>query len=459
MFDSVHEECGVFGIFDHDGRRNVAKDIYLALYALQHRGQQSAGIAVNYNGAINHHKDLGLANEVFNEMILNGLGGYFGCGHVRYSKEKSVTRDEAQPFLAKHIKGQIAIAHNGNIINAQSLRDELSERGAMFQSASDAEVLAHIIARERLKTESTEASILNVMKDIKGAFSLVIVTMNKLIAVRDENGFRPLCIGKLGNCTIVSSESCAIDALGGTFVRDIEPGEVVVVDINGMKSYKDNCVKKGSLCIFEHVYFARPDSIIDNVSVHFARKAAGAELAMTKPVEADIVVGVPDSGIDAALGYAEKSGIPYGIGLTKNRYIGRTFIQTSAAERLQAVKIKLNALKSVVNGKRIILIDDSIVRGTTTASLVSLMRDAGATEVHVRISSPPFLYPCYFGTDIDSQDKLIAHRLTEEEIRISIDADTLAYLPLEGVKKMMKDSKTGYCVGCFTRKYPVKIEE
>lgn len=459
MFDSVHEECGVFGIFDHDCKKNIAKDIYLALYALQHRGQQSAGIAVNYNGTINHHKDLGLVNEVFNEMILNGLGGYFGCGHVRYSKEKSVTRDEAQPFLAKHIKGQIAIAHNGNIINAQRLRDELSERGAMFQSASDAEVLAHIIARQRLKSESTEEAILNVMKDIKGAFSLVIVTMNKLIAVRDENGFRPLCIGKLGNCTIISSESCAVEALGGTFVRDIEPGEVVVVDINGVRSHKDNCGKKSSLCIFEHVYVARPDSVIDNVSVHLARKAAGAELAMTKPVEADIVVGVPDSGIDAALGYAEKSGIPYGIGITKNRYIGRTFIQNSQTERLEAVKIKLNPLKSVVNGKRIILIDDSIVRGTTTASIVSLMREAGAAEVHVRISSPPFLHPCYFGTDIDSRDKLIAHRLTEEEIRVAIDADTLAYLPLHAVESMTKNSATGCCVGCFTGKYPIDIEE
>ena len=460
MFDSIHEKCGVFGIFNHNGNNevDVAREVYTALYALQHRGQQSAGIAVNFEGKITLHKDLGLVNEVFNEMILNALKGNIACGHVCYNTSASSDRDNSQPFMAKHTKGQIALGINGNLVNSNELRDELSEKGAMFLTNSDSEVLAYIIGRERLKTDSTEQAILNVMDKLRGAYSIVIVTMNKLIAVRDPNGFRPLCMGKLGDSTIIASESCAIDAVGGKFERDIEPGEIVVVEKNNIRSLTDKCKSKTSACIFEHIYFARPDSVLDGQSVHFARCEAGKQLALSHPVEADMVVGIPDSGLDAALGYAERSGIPYGIGIIKNRYIGRTFIQSTQIERERQVKLKLNPLASAISGKRIVLVEDSIVRGTTTAYLISMMREAGAKEVHMRIASPPFISPCYFGTDIDSRDKLMAYRLTVDEIREEIGVDSLGYLPIDALSKIVKDSKLEFCQGCFTSEYPIRVD-
>ena len=458
LFDSIHEECGVFGIYNHgeDNNCNVAREVYTALYALQHRGQQSAGIAVNFQGKLTLHKDAGLAHEVFNEMILNALNGSIACGHVRYGTAADLSRDNIQPFVAKHTKGQIALAINGSLLNADELRDELSEKGAMFQTNSDAEIMAYLIGRERVRTDSTEQAILNIMDKLYGAYSAVIVTMNKLIAVRDPKGFRPLCLGKLGDNTIIASESCAIDSLGGKFVRDIEPGEIVIVEKNNTRSIKDKCGAKTSACIFEHIYFARPDSVLDGQSVHFARLEAGRQLAINYPVEADIVVGVPDSGLDAALGYADQSKIPYTIGIVKNRYIGRTFIQSSQLERERQVKLKLNPLSSAIKGKRVVLVDDSIVRGTSTSltGLVSLVRDAGAAEVHMRIASPPFISPCYYGADIPSKENLIAHRLTVPEICKAMGADSLHYLPIEALPKIVKDSKIDFCSGCFSGVYP-----
>lgn len=451
----INEECGLFGIYSPDKQADVAHTVYTGLFALQHRGQESAGITVNKNGALYSHKDMGLAGEVFSEMILNFLQGNIAVGHVRYAAIESANRDNAQPIVMKYTKGQIAYAHNGNLINADALREELSRDGAAFQTTCGAEVIAAAITRERLRTDSTERAIINTMDSLKGAYSLLILSVNKLIAVRDPQGFHPLCMGKLGDSTIFASESCAIDAVGGEFVRDIQPGEVVVVSQDGIVSYRDKCGRKPSLCVFEHVYFARPDSVIDGQSVHFFRRALGASLAKAHPVEADIVIGVPDSGLDAALGYAAESGIPYGVGLMKNRYIARTFIQPTQGLRENAVKLKLNPLSAVVRGKRVVLVDDSIVRGTTSVKLVQLLREAGATEVHMRISSPPFLFPCYYGTDIDSKDKLIACKMTEDQICKHLNADSLGYLPLATIKELAKGSNLPFCDACFTGNYPV----
>ena len=457
MFDKIHEECGVFGIYDSSKTLDVAHITYTAMYALQHRGQQSSGISVNNDGALYTHKDSGLTNEVFNEMILNYLKGHSAIGHVRYAAAGFEGRENAQPLQSRHTKGYIAISYNGSLVNAAQLHSELEEGGALFQTQSDAEIFAYIIAHERLKTDSTERAIINAMDRLSGAYSLVVLCTNKLIAARDPKGIRPLCMGSLGDAVIFASESCAIDAVGGKFIRDILPGEVVVVSKNGVESYTEKCGEKSALCIFEHIYFARPDSIIDGQSVHFARQMAGRCLAKRHPVDADLCVGVPDSGLDAALGYSYESGIPYGMGLNKNRYIGRTFIQTNQGERENLVKLKLNTISASVKGKRIILVDDSIVRGTTTANLVSLMRDAGAKEVHVRISSPTFLNPCYFGTDIASRDKLIACRMTVDQICTEIGADTLGYLEVEDLKEIVKDSTVNFCDACFTSNYPIHI--
>lgn len=460
MFDTLHEECGVFGIFTKNGELDVVRETYFALYALQHRGQQSCGIAVNDNGNIMCHKDAGLVPEVFNEMVVNHLsGGQCAIGHTRYGSYSPNSRTDAQPLVAKYPKGMVAIAHNGNIVNSNELREKLHESGAMFQTDSDAELIAYLIAKERLSSNSIEESLLNLMKTLKGAYSMVIMSPKKLIAVRDPYGFRPLCIGKKGEHYIFASESCAIDSLGGEFIRDIEPGEIVVVTDEGVKNYKTDLKVKTGTCIFESVYFARPDSVIDGSSVHNARKEAGRYLAKEFPVEADIVCGVPDSGLDAALGYSEESGIPYGVAFIKNRYIGRTFIQPTQGERETAVKIKLNVLKASVEGKRIVLVDDSIVRGTTSANIIKMLRDAGATEVHLRVSSPPFKYPCYFGTDVDSRDKLIANRMTKDEICKHIGADSLGYLSVENMLKTPVGCKLGYCYGCFTGEYPIDIPE
>jgi len=457
MFGKIHEECGVFGIYDSSKTLDVAHITYTALYALQHRGQQSSGISVNNEGKLYTHKDSGLTNEVFNEMILNYLKGSSAIGHVRYAAAGFEGRENAQPLQSRHTKGYIAISYNGSLVNSADLRSELEERGALFQTQSDAEIIAYIIAHERLHTDSTEHAIINAMDRLSGAYSIVVLCTNKLIAARDPKGIRPLCMGSLNDSIIFASESCAIDAVGGKFIRDVLPGEVVVVSKNGVESSRDQCGKKSALCIFEHIYFARPDSVIDGQSVHYARQMAGRCLAKRHPVEADLCVGVPDSGLDAALGYSYESGIPYGMGLIKNRYIGRTFIQTNQSERENLVRLKLNTLGSSVKNKRIILVDDSIVRGTTTANLVSLMREAGAKEVHVRISSPPFLNPCYFGTDIASRDKLIACRMTKEQICTELNADTLGYLEIEDLKEVGKDSAVNFCDACFTSNYPIHI--
>lgn len=460
MFDTLHEECGVFGICSRDDSIDVARETYMALYALQHRGQESCGIAVNDRGVILHQKDIGLVPDVFNEMVLRHLsGGQMAIGHVRYSTKGGCSRENAQPLVTKYIKGTLAVAHNGSIINAYEIRRELELSGAIFQTENDSEVICCVIAKERLRTKSVEEAILNAMDVLKGAYSIVLMSPQKIIAARDPHGFRPLCMGKLGNNTVFASESCALDALGAEFIRDIEPGEVVVADKNGIRSLKYKRAEKSSMCIFEMIYFARPDSVIEGASVHRARIEAGKYLAKQYPQDADIVCGVPDSGLDAALGYSQYSGIPYDFAFIKNRYVGRTFIQPAQGMRERAVKIKLNALQSAVEGKRVILIDDSIVRGTTSANIIQMLREAGAKEVHMRISSPPFMHPCYFGTDISSRDMLIACKMSKEKICESIRADSLGYLSVENLMKIAVGAKCGFCNGCFTGKYPIEVPD
>ena len=457
MFDSIHEECGLFGIYDRAGERDVALDTYLALYALQHRGQESCGIAICDEGVISHHKDLGLVSEVFTKDVLANLGqGQMAMGHVRYATTGTQSRTNAQPMVINHIKGTMAVAHNGNLTNAAELREQLELTGCIFHTTSDTEVIAHIITRERLHSPSIEAAVERAMEKLAGAYSLIVMSPQKIMAARDPNGFRPLCLGKLGDSWLFSSETCALDTLGASYIREVEPGEIVVIDQNGPRSIRTHCGKcPSSFCVFEFVYFARPDSVVEGASVHAARQRAGAYLAQEHPVEADVVIGVPDSGLDAAMGYAKQSGIPYGVGFIKNRYIGRTFIQSTQKQRENSVRIKLNAVSETVRGKRVVMIDDSIVRGTTCARIVRLLRDAGAKEVHVRVSAPPFLYPCYFGTDIDDKNSLIANNHSVEEIAQIIGADSLGYLSLEGVRNLAPQSKCGFCSACFDGDYPV----
>lgn len=459
MFNSLHEECGVFGIFENK-TTYVARSVYLALYALQHRGQESCGIAINDDGVFSHHKGDGLVPDVFPQSRLDTLGmGNMAIGHVRYSTTGGKNINNIQPLVIRHIKGNLALAHNGNLVNAPDIRKTFELNGGIFHGTSDTESIAYTIVSNRLYCKSTEEAIEKSMPHIKGAYSCIVMTATKMIAFRDPNGFRPLCIGKTPDgAWCVSSESCALDTIGAKFIRDVIPGEIVTIDINGLHSNTNNCVSKGTLCVFEHIYFARPDSVIDGASVEHSRMQAGAFLAKESPVDADIVIGVPDSGLDAALGYANESGIPYGIGFIKNRYIGRSFIQPSQGQREDAVKIKLNAIKENINGKRVIMIDDSIVRGTTCARIVSLLREAGAKEVHMRVSSPPFKHPCYFGTDVDSEDNLIACKYnTVEEIANVIGVDSLAYLSVEATHKLAKNSSVGFCDGCFTGNYPIEV--
>lgn len=457
MFSKLHEECGVFGIFRRNGD-SVVPETYRALYALQHRGQESCGIAVNRDGVITCHKDLGLVNDVFTRDTLEKMPeGSIAVGHCRYATSGGHNRGNAQPLLINHLKGQMALCHNGNLTNAFPLREEFELGGAIFHTTTDSEVIAYLITRERLRAPSIEAAVLAAMERMEGAYSLVLTSPTKLIAARDPRGFRPLCIGELDGDVVFASETCALDAIGATFVRDIEPGEVVRVSKEGVQSYRMDKKYPSSLCVFEFIYFARPDSVIEGASVHEARLRAGAYLALDHPVDADIVVGVPDSGIDAALGYARQSGIPYGVGFIKNRYIGRTFIQPTQKQRADQVRLKLNVLANTVRGKRVVLVDDSIVRGTTAARIVRLLREAGATEVHMRLSAPPFISPCYFGTDIDSVEGLIAHHHTVEEIRQIIGVDTLGYLSLAACDKLAAGAKCGFCKGCFTGEYPAPI--
>ncbi len=460
MFDQLHEECGVFGIYTRRAGGDVAAQTYLALYALQHRGQESCGIAVCDDGVIHYHRDIGLVPEVFTKDELERLGvGNMAVGHVRYSTAGKQSRTNAQPLVVRHIKGAMALAHNGNLTNATELREELELGGAIFHSTNDSEVLSYMITRARLGSGSIEEAVEQAMYQVKGAYSLVVMSPTKLLAARDPEGFRPLCMGRLGEDIIFASETCALDSLGAAFVRELEPGEIVVADKNGLRSIRTHCGSKGHFCVFEFVYFARPDSVIAGASVHEARRRAGAFLAQDYPVEADVVIGVPDSGMDSAIGYAQQSGIPYGMGFIKNRYIGRTFIQPTQAERERSVHIKLNPVAATVRGKRVVMIDDSIVRGTTTGRIVNLLREAGATEVHVRLSSPPFVSPCYFGTDVDSKENLIACHMSIPEICAHIGADSLGYLSVEHVAQIARGADCDFCVGCFTGNYPAQVPE
>ncbi|SHN01907.1 amidophosphoribosyltransferase [Anaerosporobacter mobilis DSM 15930] len=458
LSDELHEECGVFGIYDLDGN-DVASSIYYGLFALQHRGQESCGIAVSDTngpkGKVSSVKDMGLVNEVFTPESIEGLKGDIGVGHVRYSTAGASTRENTQPLVLNYVKGTLALAHNGNLINALELRHELEYTGAIFQTTIDSEVIAYHIARERLKVANVESAVKNAMHKIQGAYSLIIMSPRKLIGARDPFGFRPLVIGKRDNSYILASETCALDAVSAEFVRDVLPGEIVTITKDGIVSDTSMCQQETARCIFEYIYFARPDSCMDGVSVYNSRIMAGKILAQTYPVDADIVVGVPDSGNAAALGYSEESGIPYGMAFVKNSYVGRTFIKPKQSVRESSVKIKLNVLKEVVKGKRVVMIDDSIVRGTTSERIVRMLKNAGATEVHVRISSPPFLYPCYFGTDIPSDDQLIAHNNTVDQICDMLGANTLGYLDVERLGEML-GSDMGYCSACFTGNYPIE---
>lgn len=453
----LHEECGVFGIYDPEG--NPAATTYYGLVALQHRGQEGCGIAVNRDRDIFHYKDVGLVNEVFNEEILGKLKGRMAIGHVRYSTAGGSARENVQPLVLRYIKGQLAISHNGNVTNTAEIRKELEHNGAIFQTTADTEIIAYLIARERITSGSIEKAVKNAMMRLKGAFSLLVMSPNKMIAARDPWGFRPLSIGKRDKAILFSSETCAFDAIDAEFVRDVEPGEIITIENGEMRSDTELCnTQKSNLCIFEHIYFARPDSTIANEVVHECRKRAGAFLAMQSPVDADIVIGVPDSGLSAAQGYSEYSGIPIDTGFIKNKYIARTFIKPTQADREIAVKLKLNVLKSAVEGKRVIMVDDSIVRGTTSGRIVKLLRDAGAKEVHVRISAPPFTWPCFFGTDIPDRDQLIANKHTIEETAKIIDADSLDYLSIENLHKIAPNSSCGFCDACFTGKYAVDVK-
>ncbi len=456
----IHEECGVFGVFS-PVRRDLAALTYYGLFALQHRGQESAGIVVNDDGVFSSCRDTGLVNEVFSPLKLSGLGeGNISVGHVRYATTGSDNRQNVQPLLVNHHKGRMALAHNGNLTNAWELRRRLEQEGSIFHTTTDSEIIAYSIVRARLHCPSIEAAVSAAMDVLDGAYSLVISSPAKLIAVRDPYGFRPLCMGELPDGAVVfASESCALDAVGAVFVRDVRPGEIVTVDAAGVHADCSHCMTKPKrLCVFEYIYFSRPDSVVDGESVCLARQRSGELLADAHPVEADVVIGVPDSGLDAAIGYARASGIPYAIGFTKNKYIGRTFIEPASGERENAVNIKLNPIRAVVNGKRIVLIDDSIVRGTTSLHIVSLLRAAGAAEIHMRVSAPPFVAPCYYGTDIDSPENLIANRHTTEEIAAMIGVDTLGYLPFSDLEKLT-GRKAGICAACFGGAYPTAVPE
>lgn len=452
----IHEECGIFGICDPAG--DCARTVYYGLYALQHRGQEACGIAAINDRELSYHKNIGLVSEVFDQNTLDRLGGTLAVGHVRYATSGEARRENAQPLTLKYVKGTLAVAHNGNLVNTQSLRTAFEYRGAIFQTTTDSELIAYAIAQERLRCASVEQAVCQAIRGLRGAYSLLVMSPQKLIAARDPWGFRPLCMGRRGDAVLFASESCALSAVGAEFVREVEPGEVVVVDSGRITSLRENCEGASShMCIFEYIYFARPDSVICGQSVHEARRNAGRLLARESPAGADVVVGVPDSGLDAAMGYAEESGIPYGVGLVKNRYIGRTFITPGQKSREQAVRIKLGPLKSCVEGRRLVLIDDSIVRGTTSRQIVSLLRDAGAREIHMRISAPPFIAPCYFGTDIPDREQLIACRHTVEEIRGIIGADSLAFLSLGALAQIAPDAACGFCQGCFTGTYPIGV--
>lgn len=454
---NLKEECGLFGIFSQE-TIDVAHTAYYALFALQHRGQENCGIVVNDDGVFNSRKDVGLVEEVFDAHNLSELGlGNMAVGHVRYGATGSSTRSNSQPMVINHHKGNMALAHNGSLVNAYELRNAMELEGSVFHTNNDTEVIAYTITKERITSESIEEAIEKSMDKLEGAYSLVIMSPSKLIAIRDKHGFRPLLYGQRDDgAYIIASETCALDAVNAKYIRDIEPGEIVVFEKDGVRSIKTHCNKAPhKMCIFEYIYFARPDSMIEGVSVHEARMRAGACLAKEHPVDADVVIGVPDSGLSAALGYAQESGIPYGFGFIKNKYIGRTFIAPGQSNREDKVMIKLNVLKDTVKDKRVVLVDDSIVRGTTIARIIKLVRDAGAKEIHVMSSAPAFMNPCHYGTDIDSRDNLIACKMTTEEIAKHVGADSVGYLKIEHLNELVgTEPNQGYCNACFTGEYP-----
>lgn len=466
--DCMEEECGLFGVYlnttEDDSIRAShlsclpARLTYYGLYSLQHRGQESAGIAVSNQKKISVHKDMGLVPEVFNKRVIDGLPGTMAIGHVRYSTTGSSLVVNAQPLVFHYLRGMIALAHNGDLTNARELRDQLSGQGSVFQTTTDSEIIVNLLAR--YSQSRTEEAVMKCMIDIKGAYALLIMTEDKLIGVRDPYGIRPLCLGRLdGQGYVLASETCALDAVGAEFVRDVEPGEIIVIDHRGVRSLHTIPGDRKALCIFEFIYFARPDSSLDGINVHAARKAMGRQLARENNVEADLVISVPDSGTPAALGYSEESGIPFEEGLMKNRYIGRTFIQPSQEMRDLGVRLKLNPVKRYLKGKRVIMVDDSIVRGTTSRQIVRMLREAGATEVHLAISSPPTRYSCFYGVDTSDRDDLIAARMNEESIRQFIGADSLRYLSLEGLKACFPGAGDDFCTACFSGDYPVEVPE
>lgn len=456
--DKLQEECGVFGVYNLDDF-DTSRMTYYGLFSLQHRGQESAGIAVNNHGTILYRKEMGMVSEIFDDYVLDYLKGHSAIGHVRYSTAGDSLAENAQPLVLKYTKGHMALAHNGNLTNAKKIRASLEEQGTIFQTTTDSEVIAALLSRSRIKYNSIEDALVEVMRTIKGAYSVLVLTPHKLIAARDPLGMRPLVMGKKGRSYFFSSESCSFDALGVEFIRDVEPGEIIICDQEGIRTIKIETPEKSAMCIFEYVYFARPDSIMEGVEVFSTRYKAGEVLYKEHPVEADVVVAVPDSGFGAAQGYAAAAGIPFVSGFMKNRYVGRTFIQPEQGMREMGVHLKLNPIRSLVEGKRVVMIDDSIVRGTTSRHIVNLLKQAGAKEVHVRISSPPVKYSCYFGIDTPERKKLIASTHGVEEIRELICADSLGYISVDGLLSTCEGTKCSFCTACFMGNYPMNIED
>ncbi len=447
----LKEACGIFGIFGHE---DAARITYLGLYALQHRGQESAGIVVSDGKRLKGYLKMGLVPEIFNEENLKELTGNRAIGHVRYSTTGSSEVKNAQPFKVDYFRGSLAVAHNGNLVNTNELRQRLEKAGSIFQSTMDSEIIVHLLAKS--KSATLEDALVESLPKLKGAYSLLLLTQDQMIGIRDPHGFRPLCLGKLNGAYILSSETCALDLIQAEYVREIEPGEIIIIGKKGMHSLKPFAPARPSLCIFEFIYFARPDSHVFGESVYLVRKRLGRELALEKPVECDLVIPMPDSGTCAALGFAEASGIPFEMGITRNHYVGRTFIQPSQASRDLGVKVKSNPVKDVIKNKRIVVIEDSIVRGTTSKIRMRNLREAGAKEVHMRVSCPPHRYPCYYGIDFPTREELIASSHSVEEISKFIGLDTLGYLSLDGMIKAMSFPKENFCLSCFDGKYPVK---
>lgn len=455
----LHDECGVFGIFTADPSVNIVEETYLSLYALQHRGQIGAGIAVNNGGKIIYHKDFGMIPEALPEKELSRLGnGQIAIGHVKYSAGEQIDHENLGPLVMRYIKGQLALCVNGALTNYPELKEDLNQGAAIFQSNGDTEVIAYLVARARINASSIEEAVENAVKLLKGAYAIVLMSPSKLIGVRDPMGIRPLCYGRIGDSYVIASESCVFDSMGGEFIRDIEPGEMLVIDSEGVHSYKSDRLERTALCMFEFVFFSRPDTVLDGVSVNLARQRAGRFLALQHPVEADIVCGVPDCGIESAIGYAMESGIPYATGLIKNKYIGRAFNDRKKNSEY-LMRIKLNALKNNVDGKRVIVIDDSIVKGKTSKHIVDLLRNAGAKEVHMRIASPPFTNPCYLTSDTTSKSSLIASTMSVEEMCRYMGADSLGFLSVESMKDIAAECKLGFCDACFTGNYPLPLSE